>query len=111
MSSMHRRGSVDCRRGRLGRWIDSLRLHASTLSEERQGRIAFTREREQFAWFAENFAARFLAFHQLHPVRRYDRELGPVELLFQSVKDVVVDGAFSPQGSELGALGGDVLSA
>lgn len=75
---MYRRGSVDCRRSRLGRWVDGFCLHASPFSQGRQKRIAST-------------------FHQLHTIRRQDGELDPIELLFERVKHVVIDRAFAPE--------------
>lgn len=75
---MYRRGRVDCRRSRLGRWIDGLCLYASTFSQGGQKRIAST-------------------LHQLHAIRRHDGEFDPVEFLFERMKHVVIDRAFAPE--------------
>lgn len=82
MPSMFCRGSVDCRRGRLRRWIDRFRRDSHALAQERQGGAAAT-SREEGGLTLVQFLGRSY------------RELGPVELLLQGVKDVVVDRALA----------------
>jgi hypothetical protein len=80
--SMFCSGSVDCRGSRICRRIDGVRRYSSSLAQEREVAAAIDAGEEGG-----------LAFDQLHMMRRRSRELGPVELLLQGVKDIVVDGA------------------
>ena len=85
MPSMFCSGSVDCRRSRIGRRIGSVRRYSSSLAQERKGAAAIDPGEEGG-----------LALLELHMMRRRSSELTPIELLFQGVKDIVVDGARMP---------------
>jgi hypothetical protein len=82
--SMFCRGSVDCRRSRLGRRIDGFRRDSGPLPQEPEvGAVASVDSTEEGG----------LTLDQL--LRRSHRELGPVELLLQGMKDIVVDRALT----------------
>lgn len=82
MPSLFCRGSMDCRRSRLGRRIDRFRRDSGSFSQARErGAAAAGGSSEEDG----------LAFHQV--LRRSCGELRPVELLLECVEDIVVDRA------------------
>lgn len=84
MPSMFCSGGVDCRGSRLGWRVDGVRRDSRSLTQERQGgAVAAHSAAEETG----------LTLDQLHMLRRRSGELGPVELQFQRVKDIVVDRA------------------
>ena len=84
MPSVLCRGSMDCRRGRLRRRIDGVSRYSSSRASECEGRAAAS------GGFREEGG---LTLDQL--LGRSHSELGPVELLLQGVKDIVVDRALT----------------
>jgi hypothetical protein len=85
--SMSCSGSVDCRGSRIGRRIDDVRRYSSPLAQEREGATAAAIDAGEEGE---------LALDQFHMMRRRSGELGPIELLLQRVKDIVVDGTRVP---------------
>lgn len=83
MPSMFCRGSMDCRRCRLSRRIHGFRHHSPSFSQKPEGGAASVDSREESRLALDQF------------LRRSHRELGPVELLLQGVKDIVVDRALA----------------
>lgn len=84
MPSMFRSGGVDCRGRRLGRWIDCVRRDACTLAQAAQsGALVFAAAVEEAGLTLD------------HLLRRSHSKLGPVELLLEGVKDIVVDRALT----------------
>lgn len=87
MSRMFRSGSVDCRGSRIGRRIDGVRRYSCARSQEREGGASASIDASEESG---------LSLDQLDMMRRRSGELGPVELLLQRVKDIVVDCARVP---------------
>ena len=84
MPRMFRRGRVDRRRCRVGRWADGFRCDSSSLAQElKSGAAAPIDAREKGGLTLVQFAG------------RGHGELGPVELLLQGVKDIVIDRALA----------------
>lgn len=82
MPSMLCSGGVDRRGRRLGRWIDCVGRDSGSLAQGCEGRaIAAGSSAEEGG----------LTLDQFDMTRRRGGELGPVELEFQGVKDIVVD--------------------
>ncbi len=82
MPGMFCSSGLACSGSRLGRRIDCVRDDSRPLAQQRKaGAIAAGRATKEAG----------LTLDQLHIAGRSERELGPVELLLQGVKDIVVD--------------------